>query len=577
VLLLAGAFEVARAESGSAPIFPLAEVKPGLIGEVTTVIAGREPATLQVEILGVLERGIGADVDMILGRLRGELGEWNGVAAGMSGSPVRIDGRLVGALSYSIGAFTKEPICGITPIQNMLDLDQYPGGERPWLAADAVPTADAAAATPTPLPMMLIATGLSARAIHQLPETLKEFGLTAPQVIASTAGVLHADASAAIEPQAGMPVAALVVWGDVKLGATGTVTYNDGTRVLAFGHPFLGTGSVSIPMARADVVWTVPSALGSYKISRLGDPIGVWEQDRLTAIAGRVGAKVEGVEVNVRIERDGIKPRPKKFFVLHDPYFTPAFAAAATRGLLLDDIGVERDEALHLSASVRLTDGQQFEFEAFGPGGLLGSPDGVITGELAARLQQLTRAPWPIAKLERIDLQVRVAHPDGRWVVERVSPDRIAARAGESIVVRVSLEGTRGQRREETLKLQIPRNQPAGPLALLVGSARSLAAETGAVWEAKRRTARNAAEYLAAWRQWPSENQLEAVLIQSTDGVVANGREYPVLPPSANLLMQRRLGGSDQYRARWWLVDRDSARLDRQVAEFTRSQIEVLP
>lgn len=573
---VAGALWLAlAAPTGAAPsIFPLAEVRPGLIGKATTVIAGDQLQTIDVELLGVVPDGIGPQVDLILGRLRGELGEWNGVAAGMSGSPVTIDGRLVGALSYAIGQFTKEPICGITPIEAMTTLDGYPGGARPWLQTGA-----AGDTTTSPFPVALAVEGLAPRIVAQLPAAFAELGWQAPLVAlpaATSPGATQAPDPAQLT--AGHAIAALLVWGDMKIGATGTITLNDAGRLLAFGHPFMGSGRTTIPLAPADVLWTVPALTGSFKISRIGEPIGVWEQDRLTGISGRLGDVPRGIPVTLRLQRIARPALEQRVHVIDDPYFTPVLAAIAMRGAVLEDLGAERDEALRLSAVVTLAGGRKLPITAYGAGGLAGSADGVLANELTQRLSLLTRAPIALPPIQAIEIEVSSLEPDGGFALSAARPDRLALRAGEQLQVRAALESARGERRLETLTLTVPSGTPAGMVTVLVGSPRALAGETGGLGEAQRRTARDPESYLQGLERAALQTRLEAALVVSGEGLVASGRAYPALPGSVQLLLRGRIGGGgDLFRTRWRELSRASIPLERDVSGLARLSIEVLP
>lgn len=560
----------AASQSPPPGIFPLDQLRPGMIGTASTVIAGDELRTIEVEILGVLPDGIGPQVPMILGRLRGRDGEWNGVAAGMSGSPVTIDGKLVGALSYSIGQFPKEPVCGITPIATMLALENYPGGALPWRETKSN------GATLAPLPMTLSFQGFSPSTVAQLPAVLQELGVTQ-----AVTAVLAASGEPPKSPESfapGRAIAALLTWGDTKIGATGTITYNDGKRILAFGHPFMASGRTSIPLAPAEIIWTVPSLANSFKIARIGAPVGVWQQDRLTAIAGHLGDVPAGVPVTLTVQRAGRPELRQHSYVIRDPYFTSVLAAVVMRGTLIEDLGAERDAALTLKAVVTLAGGRQVPITAVGPGGLTGSADGALANELQQKLQALSRAPIELPEIESIDLRVSSLEPDGVWSIDAARPDRLALHAGEAVQVRVALEGTRGQLRHEALQLRVPPESPPGNYTVLVGSARSVGGETGSQWEARRRTARTVDAYLSALGAAPPETELAAVLLSPSEGLIAAGQNYPSLPSSAQLLIRGRVGGGgDLYRTRWREWDRATISLDRQIDGLARLTIEVLP
>jgi hypothetical protein len=544
-----------------------------MVGTISTVLRGTARETIEVELLGVLDDGIGPGVDMILCRLRGELGTWTGVAAGMSGSPVTVDGKLVGALSYSIGGFSKEPLCGITPIETMLALERFPAGLSPWVTG-----ASARASGLEPVPLALAARGLDPALFDGSDELLRSLGLARPvQVVPSAAPSAATPDSAAppaLEP--GDAIAGLLVWGDVQLAATGTVTWRDGNKILAFGHPFMGTGRAEIPFAPATIAWTVPSLLSSFKIANVGRPAGTMTQDRLTAVAGTIGPVPEGLPVSIAIQRSGEAPVTRSFSVAKDPLVAPPLADLALRIALGQELGRERQEVLRAHGTITLADGRRLPFEATGPGALAGDEQ-VIGGELGHRLTALMRPPMALPAVARIELAVTSVDPEGVYKLTRALPDRLVARPGETLRVALDLDGPRGSQRHEVLSLVVPESALPGRYVLFAGSPRTLASELGGVAEVRRRTARTAADYLATFETSPADDAVEIALALPADGLVADGREYPALPGTAQMLLRSRPAASDAGRMRAVTVARASAPLERAVTAIARVSIEILP
>ena len=554
------------------PTLPLEAVRPGMVGTMSTVLRGTQRETIEIELLGVLDDGIGPGVDMILCRLRGELGTWTGVAAGMSGSPVTVDGKLVGALSYSIGGFSKEPLCGITPIETMLALERYPAGLAPWTAG-----ASARASGLEPVPLALAARGLDPALFDGSDELLRSLGLVRPvQVVPSAAPPASSEAGPppALEP--GDAVAGLLVWGDVQLAATGTVTWRDGERILAFGHPFMGTGRAEIPFAPATIAWTVPSLLSSFKISNVGRPAGTMTQDRLTAVAGAIGPVPDGLPVSLSIQRAGGAPVTRSFRVAKDPLVAPPLADLALRIALGQELGRERQEVLRARGTIVLADGRRLPFEATGPGVMAGDEQ-AIGGELGRKLTALMRPPMALPAVAGVELAVTSIDPEGVYKLTRALPDRLVARPGETLRVALDLDGPRGSQRRETLSLVVPESALPGRYLLLAGSPRTLAAELGGVAEARRRTARDAADYLASFETPLADDAVEIALALPAEGLVADGREYPALPGTAQLLLRSRTAAAgDAGRVRGMAVARASAPLERAVTAIARVPIEIL-
>jgi hypothetical protein len=309
-----------------AKIFPLADVRRGLHGVAYTVFEGVTPEPMEVEILGVLTDAIGPGQDMILARLKGEKPEYTGVVAGMSGSPVYIDGRLLGALSYRIGQFSKEPICGITPIEQMFEVrdGRAAGGVR--LAGVGGPVqrttteilsgaqndaslgsgaqnddpkrVSAGGGEVEPIETALVFGGFSQDAVARFGDKFRELGMT------PVAGLGGAAAAGTKQPEPLVPgsaVSAILVRGDLSISGTCTVTYVDPTRVLACGHPITQYGPVSMPMTKAEVVATLASPLNAFKIINTTETVGSFTQDRASAIMGEFGVTARMIPVSVDV------------------------------------------------------------------------------------------------------------------------------------------------------------------------------------------------------------------------------------------------------------------------------------
>src|ERR1035441_1713774 len=341
----------AVAPSG-AKIFPLAEMRRGLHGVAYTVFEGVAPEPMEVEILGVLKDAIGPGQDMILARLHGEKPEYTGVVAGMSGSPVYIDGRLAGAISYRIVQFWKEPICGITPIEQMFEVrdGQAAGGVRLASVAGEVDSSaslrndnqrglrsdnhvgnDSQRGTPRaeaggqeqkrnagilrsaqndnslpvagggevqPIETALVFGGFSQEAVERFGGRFRALRMT------PVAGLGGAAEPGTKQPEPLVPgsaVSAILVRGDLSISGTCTVTYVDPTQLLACGHPITQFGPVSMPMTKAEVVATLASPLNAFKIINTTETVGSFTEDRASAILGRFGVAARMIPVSVEV------------------------------------------------------------------------------------------------------------------------------------------------------------------------------------------------------------------------------------------------------------------------------------
>ena len=346
-VFLSGAFLTACIPAQTAPVpagpppstggfYPLSQVHRGQMATAWTVFSGTKPEPMQVEILGVLRGARGPGQDMILAKLHGAKPEYTGVVAGMSGSPVYIGDQLLGSLSYRIGQFARDPIAGITPIAQMLEVKDMPVSTQ-WASASPH-------AAPMPNDNSLSSNGMNFQAMETplvmsgfRPEAIrlwqKELAGTGLDIIAAGGGSgsskPDADGSfGAISPSAvasvvpGSAVSAQLVRGDLEVSATCTVTYVDPKQLLACGHPILQAGTVSLPMTTAEVVETLASPLNAFKIINTGDPIGTFTEDRNSAIRGVLGVKPHMIPVHITVHGEG-PDRKLNIEVVDLPSLTP--------------------------------------------------------------------------------------------------------------------------------------------------------------------------------------------------------------------------------------------------------------
>src|SRR5688572_9482081 len=344
--------------------FPVDELKAGMVGTGRTVFEGDRLDEFKVHILGVLRNVIGPRRDLIIARLEGGPLAHTGVIAGMSGSPVYIDGRLLGAVSYSLGQFSKEPIAGITPIDEMIEAATFaaprpaasrvelqlpitPDGmraslrqafswTRPFADSPAdvqvlgAPGVNAGIATMLrPIATPITLGGFDTDVIDPLVAAFRDQGFM-PMMAGSAAGGFAQSANGANQSttplRPGDPVGVALMSGDLSLGATGTVTEVDGNRVYAFGHPFYGLGPTQFPMTRAYVVTLLPSLANSMKLASTGEVIGTVQQDRATTIAGTLGAGPAMIPLRINLTSDRGTKKTFSMAMVNDQLFTPLLA-----------------------------------------------------------------------------------------------------------------------------------------------------------------------------------------------------------------------------------------------------------
>ncbi len=342
------------------------EIHAGMRGVAYTVFQGVKPEPMDVEVLGVMKNVNGPKGDIILIRLHGTKAEYTGVVAGMSGSPVYIDGKLAGALAFRIGEFSKEPIAGVTPISEMLEInamDRRPGGDSAPIQARAGsaetktsgPGLDSASISQNfgnylkPIDTPLVFNGFS-------EETIRRF---APQF--ASAGIVpvmgagsHSDMKQPEPLEPGSAVSAILVRGDMDIAATCTVTYVDPQRLLACGHPLLQFGMVDLPMTKAQVLATLPSPLNAFKIVNTTESVGTFVQDRHTGIMGVFDKQPDMIPVTLTIHGG---PTSKEFHyeVLNNAKLSPVAMMATVFNALhgINEYGEEITYRMNGSISVK--------------------------------------------------------------------------------------------------------------------------------------------------------------------------------------------------------------------------------
>jgi len=470
--------------------FPLNQLRRGMTATAWTVFQGNTPEPMQVEILGVLRGARGPGQDLILARLHGAKPEYTGVVDGMSGSPVYIDGQLVGALSYRIGQFTKEPIAGITPIEQMLevrDLSASDPAVAPPFSADARSEDAERVADPTfadgkmlfqPMETPLVLSGFSPEAIRFWKQQTAGTALETVAAGGSSAGLGGSSepgtSSAPPSLQPGSSVSMQIIRGDVEVAATCTITYIDPTQLLACGHPVLGAGPVSLPMTTSEVITTVPSPLDAFKIINTGVTIGAFTQDRESALRGVFGAQAHMIPMHVSVDAP-TGQRKVNVEILDLPSITPI----AMQVVLLDSLTETNanNEALsyHLTGSIDLAGYPSMPLDLWAPSAA-GAPAAMQTVLLAG--QQFTRLYTNGARqgvIRQIDLHIQAVPRRVLVTLEQVhfvSSD--IAHAGDTVEIEATLRPWQEPERNVRIAFKLPARLAAGNLRLLVSDGATL-------------------------------------------------------------------------------------------------------
>lgn len=552
----------------SASIYELDEVQRGDRGLGYTVFTGDEVEPFEVEVLGIMEDMLGPGRPVILARLSGERIEFTGVISGMSGSPVYIDGRLVGAVAYRFGSFSKEPIAGITPIRSMIAARGGPARARPvrrvsreglpvaalhgrdasWLSPLESPDREATspAARLAPIASPLSVSGGAPGAQQVLASRLTGVPGLGAAVATGHAPIRGLSANepgrvggvTALEIAPASPIAALLVKGDLNIAAIGTVTFVEGEEVLAFGHPFVGFGKVAFPMATAGILNTLASEAGSYKQGIAATEVGTISDDRLTAISGRLGEAADTVPVVVRFTDATGQTETTRVEIVADPFWLPmmleAVVSSALEGRLDLDVGGTVESEMRISVGDRGLELQQTH-SAPAPVRVTAAV-GLELGTIAA---VIARNDLQEPRFERVELEARYSTDVRVAEIIRVVPDRLTVAAGQSVGADVYLRDYRGDVRVERIAVPVPRGA-SGSMELFVGGGFAFDRKLERTMGRARPTTFDG--LLALIQERRPAHQLTAGLFVEADGLTVGARKLPAPPPTWAQLFEETAG-----------------------------------
>lgn len=554
----------------SQQFLPLGEVKEGMRGTARTVFRGSEPEEFNVEILGVLPGGVGPKQDLIVGRLSGGGADRTAVFAGMSGSPVYINGKLVGAISYSF-PFSKEPICGITPIEQMIAIfeQKQVNGSKP-VEPRAVSFAELAATNWQPSlpknkvvsnallsgmninsPLMAVAgqsfqpiatpitfTGFSQETLNLFAPQLMQAGLLPVSAVGGAAAITPLKKADEKTLLGGSSVSMQLTRGDYSLAAAGTVTWRDGDKIYAFGHPFLSLGTSDLPMSESHVVTVVPNINNSFKLAVPDAMVGTMTQDRATGVYGSLGQVPKMIPVRINVQTSRGQTDTLNFEVAKDDFLTPLLlniavynaAVAQERGLgdstveITGEIKVQGQESIKVQRRFAGSNATQF-----------------AAASIAAPVSALFKSRFDDLQISGIVLNLASNDGSKTAVLDRISVDRTRAAAGETVEVQAFARTTSGRVFVQRIPVVIPADTPAGPLSIMVG-------DGGAIQQAssiQQFVPRDLAELIQTINKLKLSDRLYVQTIRTSSGAIIGASEMPNLPPSflATLNNDRTAGG----------------------------------
>ena len=460
----------------SVGFFPLSQVKRGMKGTAWTVFEGTKPEPMDVEILGILRGSRGPGRDLILARLHGEKPEYTGVVAGMSGSPVYVEGKLLGALSYRIGQFSKEPIAGITPIEQMLEVRDLPL-EGSAAASSFQGSGDASGMAFAAMDTPLLMSGFEPAAVTLWKERMAGTGLDVVAAGGSSAGSGEAEDAGPLVP--GSAVSLQMVRGDVEIAATCTVTYIDPKQLLACGHPVLQAGPVSLPMTTTEVVATLASPLNAFKIVNTGREIGAFTEDRDAAIRGELGAKAVMIPVSISLLSEGPAGKGKTverhMEVLDLPTLTPSALLVSVYQALLQSNQGTGETSYHISGSITVHGQAPVPVDAWGTPGESAAPQLAAALGIFDAFNRLYANGNRREPMESVRLTVETIPADKRVEIESVRlVSANIVHPGDQVTVEATIRPWSQEARNVRIPFVVPARLGAGNLRLLVSGAAAI-------------------------------------------------------------------------------------------------------
>jgi len=552
-------------QAGPVALFPESAVKPGMTGVAWTVFEGSRPEPVPVEVIGVWQNMWGPHQDIILAKLGGKALRTN-VAGGMSGSPVYIDGKLVGAIALRLSTFSPDAICGITPIHLMLDVNEFdesrPAGSRTpdkvQQASESVPLPSGLVArvmaagssgslpeTPmmTPIATPISLSGFTDEAVREFAPIFNQLGLAVAQ--GGAGGALNSttpakDWASSLKPGEG--VAAVLVSGDMTMTGGGTVTYNDGKHILAFGHSMFNLGPVDMPIAKENIIFTLASAYQPTKMGNASEVVGALRQDRHSGIEGELGATAQMIPVTMHVRsynRDNSvrKTQDFHFNVFVDQKWTPYLMMATLFNSLsnLNDFSEEATYRLHGELQV---EGQhRIELTTMQAPAETPIPTPMLlAGWWGDKFNRLFVNSDKPPKLNAVNVSVdllperRIAQIESAWIADnKVTP-------GTEVPVKVFLRPYRGDRIERTVSIKIPAGLNRGEHEILFSDADTLSRFQNIASSLNR--IEDIPQTVAMLNEERSNNRLYVSLIRSQPTVYSDEKVLPSLPASVLNVMQ---------------------------------------
>jgi len=552
-----------------AALFPLQEIQPGMKGVARTVFSGSQPQEFSLEILGVLSGFTGPRQSTIIAKLIGANVEKTGVFAGMSGSPVFIDNKLVGAIAYSF-PFSKEPICGITPIQQMIDIfaqanpkpsttearafsftslasvDWKPSLPKPTVNSGSLiaPVGTGSALAPLmgqqfqPIATPVVFSGIRQETLSLFASQLTDSGLFPVSGVGGAAPLTPLEPFDSQTLLPGSSVSVELARGDYSIAAAGTVTYRDGDRIYAFGHPFLSLGSADMPMTESSVVTVIPNAYNSFKLAAPGRMVGSISQDRSTGVYGQLGHSAKMIPVTLSLHTSRNQVEQFTYEIVSDEFLTPlllnmtVFNSIAARERSVGEATITVDGSINVDGQPAI--GIQRRFST-------ANAALMAAGAIAVPAATLLSSGFDNVNIKGITLDITSSEQKNAATLERISLDRTEVTRGENVELQAYVRTDSGRQFVERIPVQIPADAPSGQLMIMIGDGAALQEASSA----KVFVPRELGQLVEAINKTKKNDRLYLKLLRPAAGVVIGSNELPNLPPSmvATLNNERTSGG----------------------------------
>ncbi len=569
-------------------IMPLSEVKEGMEGTGRTVFKGNTIEEFQVEILGVLNNFF-PQHSLILGVLKGGNLEETGVIAGMSGSPVFVDGKMIGAVAYS-WPFSKKAIAGITPIESMLEAETQPVEipiQPPLEIAQyyefesvmmnrfpALPQLDTSVPgigniQLTPIATPLMVSGFDAKLVDRFRPLFNSFGMQPMQ-----AGMVSGSSDAPVgDLEPGSPVSVQLIRGDLDIGAIGTVTYRDQDKILAFGHPFFNLGPIDFPMATARIFAVVPSLFSSFKLGSGGPVVGSVRQDFRSAVFGVIGPKSPLIPVSVSLNDESKTKRDFNFEVVNHNLLAPILLDFAFQNTILATQIGYGDSTLKITGTIDLKNATAIQFNNIFSGMASFSN---ASQYMASVLYTVMANEFRRVDVERVTLNVDLGSKRKEAELMEVWLDRNEVRPGDTLNLKAVYKTFQGKTQVEEFDLKIPDDLNSPALHFVVGSGQEISRQEYAMF-GKAYKPDSLDQIINLLNNLRSNDRIYVKTFLAEPSLVMKGRTLPRLPASAHSILSssQTIGSSQKINS--LILSEDSHPIDYFLTGLKFFSVRVLP